>query len=95
MTPGEELLAHHVALLAIPAIVPAVVVVGVVLYIARKDRIAEREEHEPWAVPSKTRRSLNEEADRDPGCCGPAHRGMQWFGRPGRAEGDLSRHAVC
>lgn len=47
MTPvGEQLLAHHVALLAIPAIVPAVVVVGVVLYIARKDRVAEREERE-------------------------------------------------
>ncbi|WP_456696794.1 hypothetical protein [Aeromicrobium sp. P5_D10] len=47
MTPaGEQLLAHHVALLAIPAIVPAVVVVGVVLYIARKDRVAEREEQE-------------------------------------------------
>ncbi|MET1038670.1 MAG: hypothetical protein ABW075_10360 [Aeromicrobium sp.] len=50
MTPtvpvGDVLLAHHVALLAIPAIVPAVIVVGVVLYIARKDRREEREEHE-------------------------------------------------
>jgi len=45
MTP-DQLLAHHAALLAIPAFVPAVVVVGVVLYIARKDRIAEREENE-------------------------------------------------
>ncbi len=43
---GEVLLAHHVALLAIPAIVPAVIVVGVVLYIARKDRREEREERE-------------------------------------------------
>ncbi|WP_332644490.1 hypothetical protein [Aeromicrobium sp.] len=43
---GEVLLAHHVALLAIPAIIPAVVVVGVVLYIARKDRADEREERE-------------------------------------------------
>ncbi|MRJ75071.1 hypothetical protein GEV29_00820 [Aeromicrobium sp. SMF47] len=43
---GDVLLAHHVALLAIPAIVPAVVVVGVVLYIARKDRREEREERE-------------------------------------------------
>jgi hypothetical protein len=42
----EVLLAHHVALLAIPAIVPAVIVVGVVLYIARKDRREEREERE-------------------------------------------------
>nr|MCW2728494.1 hypothetical protein [Aeromicrobium sp.] len=47
MTPvGEQLLAHHVALLAVPAIVPAVIVVGVVLYIARKDRREEREERE-------------------------------------------------
>lgn len=47
MTPaGEQLLAHHAALLAIPAIVPAVVLVGVILYIARKDRREEREERE-------------------------------------------------
>ncbi len=47
MTPvGEQLLAHHAALLAIPAFVPAVVVVGVVLYVARKDRIDERKERE-------------------------------------------------
>ena len=52
MTPaGEQLLAHHVALLAIPAIVPAVIVVGVVLYIARKDRREEREERELMARP--------------------------------------------
>lgn len=43
---GDVLLAHHVALLAVPAIVPAVIVVGVVLYIARKDRREEREERE-------------------------------------------------
>ena len=43
---GDQLFAHHVALLAIPAIVPAVIVVGVVLYIARKDRREEREERE-------------------------------------------------
>ncbi|TXL62220.1 hypothetical protein [Aeromicrobium terrae] len=47
MTPaGEQLLAHHAALLAIPALVPAVVVVGVVLYIARKDRRDEAEERD-------------------------------------------------
>lgn len=47
MTPaGEQILAHHAALLAIPAFVPAVVVVGVILYIARKDRREEREERE-------------------------------------------------
>lgn len=43
---GEQLLAHHAALLAIPALVPAVVVVGVVLYIARKDRRDEKAERE-------------------------------------------------
>ena len=47
MTPaGGQILAHHAALLAIPAFVPAVVVVGVVLYIARKDRKDEREERD-------------------------------------------------
>lgn len=46
LPPADVLLAHHVALLAIPAIVPAVIVVGVVLYIARKDRQEEREERE-------------------------------------------------
>jgi len=44
--PGDVLFAHHAALLAIPALVPAVVVVGVVLHIARKDRRDEREERE-------------------------------------------------
>jgi hypothetical protein len=43
---GEVLWAHHAALLAIPALVPAVVVVGVVLYIARKDRRAESDEED-------------------------------------------------
>jgi len=47
MTPaGDQLLAHHALLLAIPAVVPAVVVVAVVLYIARKDRMDERSERE-------------------------------------------------
>lgn len=43
---GDQLLADHSALLAIPALVPAVLVVGVILYIARKDRREEREERE-------------------------------------------------
>lgn len=43
---GDLLWAHHPLLLAIPALVPAVAVVGVVLYIARKDRREEREERE-------------------------------------------------
>ena len=41
---ADQLLAHHAALLAIPALVPAVVVVGAILFIARRDRLAEREE---------------------------------------------------
>jgi len=43
---GDQLLAHHAALLAIPAFIPAIVVVGVVLYIARRDRREERQERE-------------------------------------------------
>jgi len=33
-----ELVAHHALLLAIPAFLPAVIVVGVVLYVALRDR---------------------------------------------------------
>lgn len=43
---GEQLLAHNLALVAIPALLPALVVVGMVLYIARKDRRDEQEERE-------------------------------------------------
>jgi hypothetical protein len=35
-------LAHHWIVLAVPAFLPAVVVVGVVLYVALRDRRAER-----------------------------------------------------
>ena len=38
--------AHHPLILAIPAFVPAIVVVGVVLYIARKDRQDEQRERD-------------------------------------------------
>lgn len=37
---GEVLLAHHALLLAIPAFVPALIIVGVVLAIAVRDRRA-------------------------------------------------------
>lgn len=47
---GDQLLAHHAALLAIPALVPAFVVVAVILYIARKDRRKEREEREELEI---------------------------------------------
>lgn len=53
MTPGpgvvaaaEVLRAHHAALVAIPAFVPAIVVVAVVLHIARKDRRDEQDERD-------------------------------------------------
>lgn len=54
---GEQLLADHSALLALPALVPAAVLVGAILYIARKDRREEAEEAE-------TRRRA-EEGDAD------------------------------
>ncbi|HJT94356.1 MAG TPA: hypothetical protein VJ777_20865 [Mycobacterium sp.] len=51
-----ELLAHPVAVLAIPALVPAVVVVGVIVYIAKKDRREEQQERElANAEPSTTK----------------------------------------
>lgn len=42
---GEVLTTHPVAVLAIPAFVPVVVIVATVLWIARKDRLAEAAEH--------------------------------------------------
>jgi hypothetical protein len=36
--PHVEFVAHHMLLLAIPAFLPAIVVVGVILYVALKDR---------------------------------------------------------
>lgn len=43
--PGA-LVAHHVALLAIPAVAPAVIVSGVILVVMWRDRRAERRENE-------------------------------------------------
>ncbi len=43
---GVVFQAHHPLILAIPAFVPAIVVVGVVVYVARKDRLDERREQE-------------------------------------------------
>jgi hypothetical protein len=64
MTPtGEQLLAHHVALLAIPAVVPALIVVAIVLYIVRKDRREEREERE--LIERAFDRSDHEESDNE------------------------------
>ena len=44
-TPHVEYLAHHWILLAAPAFLPAVIVVGVVLYIAIRDRRARTSEN--------------------------------------------------
>lgn len=38
VTPHVEILAHHMLLLAAPAFLPAVIVVGVILYVALRDR---------------------------------------------------------
>lgn len=42
VTPHVEYLAHHYLLLAAPAFLPAVIVVGVILYIALRDRRERR-----------------------------------------------------
>jgi hypothetical protein len=41
-TPHVEYVAHHWILLAVPAFLPAVIVVGVVLYVALRDRRASK-----------------------------------------------------
>ncbi len=60
---GERLLAHHALVVAIPAFVPAIIVVGVVLYIAARDRREEREENEL----AKQQRSGENSTHADPG----------------------------
>ncbi|HEX5255694.1 MAG TPA: hypothetical protein VFW69_17820 [Mycobacterium sp.] len=49
VTPNVEFLAHHYLLLAAPAFLPAVIVVGVILYIALRDRRERR--NAPRSVP--------------------------------------------
>ncbi|WP_197520154.1 hypothetical protein [Mycobacterium sp. E1386] len=52
--PHAAYVAHHMILLAIPAFLPAIIVVGVILYVALKDRrspggqedAAQREDNE-------------------------------------------------
>jgi ABC-type Fe3+-siderophore transport system permease subunit len=46
MVPALVLPAHHAALLAIPAFAPAIVVVGVILFIAWRDRRDQRREND-------------------------------------------------
>jgi hypothetical protein len=55
--PHVQYLAHHWIILAGPAFVPAFVVVGVVLYIALKDRrSADADEHPPARTPADDKR---------------------------------------
>ena len=51
--PHVEYLAHHWILLAGPAFLPAVIVVGVVLYVAIRDR--RRSGQDPQATPDDNR----------------------------------------
>ena len=53
--PHVEYLAHHWLLLAVPASLPAVVVVGVVLYVALRDRRAVVDVHIYRLIPAVRR----------------------------------------
>ena len=53
-TPHVEYLAHHWIVLAVPAFFPAVVVVGVILFVAMRDRRAGRDTPDNSRRPSDT-----------------------------------------
>lgn len=65
MTPPENViyLADHSVVLALPALVPAFVIVGVVLFVVARDRRAERNEAEqsPGSEPDEGGPSTHEE----------------------------------
>jgi hypothetical protein len=46
-TPHVEYLAHHMLLLAVPAFLPAIAVVAVVMYVALRDRRSGGKRDEP------------------------------------------------
>jgi len=50
--PDVQILADHSALLAIPAFAPAILVVAVVIWVARRDRRLAAEEEDEEATPS-------------------------------------------
>jgi hypothetical protein len=51
--PDVQILADHSALLAIPAFAPAILVVAVVIWVARRDRrLADDEDEDEDATPS-------------------------------------------
>ncbi|GGN92352.1 hypothetical protein [Nocardia rhizosphaerihabitans] len=49
---GVDILADHSLLLAIPAFLPAIALVGLVLFIAMRDRHAEKRENADTEPPS-------------------------------------------
>lgn len=49
---GVDILADHSLLLAIPAFLPAIALVGLVLFIAMRDRRAEKRENADTEPPS-------------------------------------------
>jgi hypothetical protein len=51
--PDVTVLAHHMLLLAIPAFFPAIVVVGVVIYIAMRDRRSDEPHSEHSETPGQ------------------------------------------
>ncbi|AVH23959.1 hypothetical protein [Nocardia cyriacigeorgica] len=48
-----DVLADHSVLLAVPAFAPAFVVVGIIVFIALRDRRAEKRENDPEAAPAQ------------------------------------------
>ncbi len=50
----DALMAHPVVLIALPAFIPAVTLIAVIIYIARKDRREERLEQEQSLVDATT-----------------------------------------
>ncbi|MBF6346910.1 hypothetical protein [Nocardia cyriacigeorgica] len=58
-----DVLADHSVLLAVPAFAPAFVVVGIIVFIAVRDRRAEKRENDPEAAPAQ-HHSPNDEEPR-------------------------------
>jgi len=63
--PHVEYLAHHWILLAGPAFLPAVVVVGVVLYVAIRDRRRAGDDAEQSDAEKRRLRSAGQDDNRD------------------------------
>jgi cytochrome c-type biogenesis protein CcmH/NrfF len=63
--PHVEYLAHHWILLAGPAFLPAVIVVGVVLYVAIRDRRRAGDDAERSDAEKRRLRSVGQDDNRD------------------------------